>query len=109
MTVWPGGAATASAFRPRNAPTTRGTSRQLSIRRGRTDWVAASKEPAKLIQAQAERVTGGIQEDAEGRTRLTLVLSSAEFEHRRLGGRYVVDDHVEMHLLRYLLAGPFRC
>ena len=35
-----------------------------------------------------------------------LVLGGAEIEHRRLSGIEVVDDDVEMHLLRRLLTRP---
>jgi hypothetical protein len=49
-----------------------------------------------------------VEEHPEGCTGLVLVLGRAEIEHRRLGGVEVVDDHVEMHLLRYLLSRPGR-
>src|SRR5579859_2651651 len=59
-------------------------------------------------EAQAERVAGRVEEDPEGLARLVLVLGRAEREHLRLGGVEVVDDHVEVHLLRHLLSRPLR-
>ena len=44
-----------------------------------------------------------VEEHPEGRTGLVLVLGRAQIEHRRLGGGDVIDDHVEMRLLRHLL------
>src|SRR3954447_14719455 len=58
--------------------------------------------------AETERVPGRIEEHAEARARLVLVLRRAEFEHRGLRGVEVVDDDVDVHLLRHLLAGPAR-
>ena len=49
---------------------------------------------------------GRIEEDPEGRAGLVLVLGGAEIEHSRLSGIEVVDDHIEMHLLRHLLIRP---
>src|SRR5947209_5742291 len=47
-----------------------------------------------------------VEEHAEGRTGLVLVLGRAEREHLRLGGVEVVDVHVDMHLLGYVLSRP---
>ena len=60
------------------------------------------------VHAQAERVTGRVEEDAERRARLVLVLGRTELQHRRLRGVEVVDDHVDVHLLRDLLSRPLR-
>jgi hypothetical protein len=51
---------------------------------------------------------GRVEENPEGRPGLVLVLGRAELEHRGLAGVEVVDDHVEMHLLWYLLGRPVR-
>src|SRR5436189_5593225 len=47
-----------------------------------------------------------VEEHPEGRARLMLMPGRAEVQHRRLGDVEVVDVHVEMHLLRQLLARP---
>jgi len=49
-----------------------------------------------------------VEEHPEGGTGLVLVLGSAQSKHLRLGGVKVVDDHVDMHLLGYLLSRPCR-
>ena len=51
-------------------------------------------------------MSGGVEEDAERRARLVLVLGRAEREHGRLGRVEVVDHDVEVHLLRHVLARP---
>src|SRR3954447_9723483 len=58
--------------------------------------------------AETERVSGGVEEHAEGRPRLVLVLRRAELEHGGLCRVEVVDRDVDVHLLRYLLPGPAR-
>jgi hypothetical protein len=58
--------------------------------------------------AEAERVPGGVEEDAEGCPGLVLVLGGAKLEDGRLGGVQVVDVDVEVHLLGDVLAGPLR-
>ncbi len=49
---------------------------------------------------------GRVEEHPEGRAGLVLVLDCAESQHGCLGGVEIVDDHVEMHLLRNVLARP---
>lgn len=49
-----------------------------------------------------------VEEDAEGLPRLHLVLAGTEFEHGRLGGVEILDEHVEVQLLRMILTGPTR-
>src|SRR4051794_4598420 len=56
--------------------------------------------------AEAERVSGRVQEHPERRAGLMLVQRRAELEHRGLPGVEVVDDDVEVHLLRHLLPRP---
>jgi hypothetical protein len=45
-------------------------------------------------------MTGRVEEHAEGRARLVLVLGRAELKHGRLACVEVLDHHVEVHLLR---------
>jgi hypothetical protein len=49
-----------------------------------------------------------VKEHAERRARLVLVPGRAELKHRCLGAVKVVDDDIEVHLLRHLLPGPPR-
>jgi len=67
---------------------------------------AGLMEGALSVQAQAEGVSRRIEKHPEGCAGLMLVLGRAEVEHRRLGGVEVIDDHVEVHLLRHLLSRP---
>ena len=66
----------------------------------------AQRDQSESVGAQAEGVSRRIEEHPEGCTGLVLVPGRAEIEHRRLSGIEVVDDHVEMHLLRHLLSRP---
>ena len=47
-----------------------------------------------------------VEKYPEGGAWLVLVLGRAEFEHGRLGDVEIIDDHVEVHLLWYLLTRP---
>ena len=49
-----------------------------------------------------------VEKHPEGCTGLVLVLGRAELKHRRLGGVEIIDDHIEVHLLWYLLTRPAR-
>ena len=49
---------------------------------------------------------GRVEEHPEGRTGLVIVLDRTDTEHGRFSRVEVIDDHVEMHLLRNLLARP---
>ena len=51
-------------------------------------------------------MAGGIEEDAEVLSRLFGCLARADVDHGRLGGVEVVDDDIEVHLLRMVLPGP---
>ena len=53
-------------------------------------------------------MAGRVEEDAERRARLVLRLRGAEAQHVLLAAVEVVDDHVEVHLLRSLLSRPLR-
>jgi len=53
-------------------------------------------------------VTCRVQEDPEGRTGLVRMFGRTEFDHCRLGGIEVVNEHVEVHLLGPLLGRPRR-
>ena len=53
-------------------------------------------------------MSGRVEEDAEGRAGLMLVLGRAQLEDRSLADVEVVDIDIEMHLLWALLAGPLR-
>ena len=53
-------------------------------------------------------MAGRVEEHPEGRARLVLVLGRPQLEHRGLGVVEVVDHHVEVHLLRHVLARPHR-
>ena len=61
-----------------------------------------------LVHAETEGVPRRVEEYPEGRTGLVLMLGRAESEHCCLCGVEVIDDHVEMHLLRHLLSRPSR-
>ena len=71
-----------------------------------TSLAEALRDQSESVGAQAEGVSRRIEEHPEGCAWLMLVLGRAEVEHRRLGSVEVVDDHVEMHLLRHLLSRP---
>src|SRR5215831_2418841 len=71
-------------------------------------WDPAEDRPPESVHAETEGVPRRVEEHPEGCTRLVLMLGRAEIEHRRLGGVEVIDDHVEMHLLGYLLSRPSR-
>src|SRR4051794_27704427 len=58
--------------------------------------------------AEAERVPGRVEEDAEGSARLVRVPHRAELEDRSLGRVEIVDGDVEVRLLGSLLARPVR-
>lgn len=49
---------------------------------------------------------GWIEKDPERRPGLVWVFGCAESQHGRFAGIQVVDDHVEVHLLRCILTGP---
>ena len=53
-------------------------------------------------------MAGGVEEDPEGRAGLMRMLGRAQLEHGGLGNIEIVDDHVDVHLLGVLLAGPLR-
>ncbi len=59
-------------------------------------------------EAEAEGMAGGVEEDPEGLAGLVLGQRGAEGEDLRLGGVEVLDDDVEVELLRHLLARPRR-
>ena len=69
---------------------------------------AGQRGRQELLVAQAEGMPRWVEEDPEGRPRLMFGLGRAQFEHRGLAGIEVVDDHVDMHLLGYLLSRPGR-
>src|SRR5699024_3835066 len=56
--------------------------------------------------AEAERVAGRVEEDPERLSGLFGGLARTDLDHGRLGGIEVLDDHVEVHLLRVILARP---
>lgn len=53
-------------------------------------------------------MAGRIEEDSEVRAGLMIVLDGAESQHLGLRGIQVVDDQVEVHLLRSTLSWPVR-
>ena len=100
---------TASTRRRRPCATTASCASTSS--RSSTSSAEAELDPSATLQsvdAEAERVAGGVEEDAERRARLVLVLGRTEREHLRLGRVEVVDHDVEVHLLRHLLGRPPR-
>ncbi len=58
------------------------------------------------VDAETERVARGIEIDPEGGAGLVLMLGRAESQDARLGSVQIVDNYVQMHLLRDVLAGP---
>ena len=58
--------------------------------------------------AEAERVAGGVEEDAERRARLVVGRRRTDGQHGLLRSIEVLHHHVEVHLLRHVLAGPLR-
>src|SRR5699024_11446943 len=56
--------------------------------------------------AEAERVAGRVEEDPERLSGLFGGLARTDLDHGRLGGLEVLDDHVEVHLLRMILTRP---
>ena len=67
------------------------------------DGIGPEDRPPESVQTETEGVPRRVEEHPEGRTGLVLMLGRAQIEHRRLGGGDVIDDHVEMRLLRHLL------
>lgn len=53
-------------------------------------------------------MTRRVQEDSVGRTGLLLVFGCTNIDYCRLGGIKVVNDYIEVHLLRPVLSGPLR-
>ena len=72
----------------------------------RRRWRCRGSSAQRSAGAEAERVPGRVEEDAERLARLVLVLRRAEREDGGLALVEVVDHDVEVHLLRMLLAGP---
>ena len=54
-------------------------------------------------------MSGRVQEHAEGRAGLVLVLGRPELEDGGLSGVEIVHDHVEVHLLGWVLRRPDGC
>src|ERR1051325_9068717 len=79
-----------------------------STRSGSTGCTPSGTWTRWSASAQAERMARRVEEDPEGGAGLMLVLGRAELDHRGLRGVEVVDDHVQMSLLRHLLARPLR-
>mgnify|MGYP002682911470 CR=1 FL=1 len=63
---------------------------------------------AWLKAYQAEGVAGGVEEDAERRARLVVGRRRTDGQHGLLRSIEVLHHHVEVHLLRHVLAGPLR-
>ena len=68
-------------------------------------WPAA---PAASAQAEAERVPGRVEEDPERRAGLVLGPRGTERHDLAFADIEVLDDHVEVHLLRDVLGRPGR-
>src|SRR5215468_9597830 len=100
--------------KPRNRETPKRTGSGVSLRSHALRNAQSAKRAfqpdrpgrSRSVEAQAEGVPRRIEEHPEGRTGLVLVLGGTEIEYRRLSGIEVVDDHVQVHLLRHLLARP---
>ena len=77
---------------------------RLSDRLGRVPPISGSAPGSG--SAEAERVAGRVEEDPERLSGLFGGLARTDLDHGRLGGIEVLDDHVEVHLLRVILARP---
>lgn len=54
-------------------------------------------------------MSGRVEEDTEGLSRLVCRFSCTQFEHGRLGGIEAFDHDINVHLLRMSLSGPAGC
>lgn len=61
------------------------------------------------VQDETERMACRVEEDAEGVPRLIDGFPCTEFDHGSLGDVEVIDDDIDVHLLRVGLPRPAGC